>query len=103
MGTKLLTKIDGCKAADGLVAVAVNKVARHQARLADKRCVALNVLCASVANSVKSNIDNMAMLIGEKGAVPQGLFLDNTITVALLELHNECNYIKEQAHQEGFK
>lgn len=75
----------------------------HRATLADGRRVALKVQYPGVADSVDSDLDNVAMLLGATGAAPRGLFLDNIIRVARSELCDECDYVKERAHQERYK
>ena len=56
-----------------------------------------------MADSVDSNLNNVATLLGEMVAALQGLFLDNIIKVTRLDLCNECNYVKKRAHQERYK
>ena len=61
----------------------------------DGRAVAVKVQFPGVADSIKSDLSNLKMLIMASAILPKGLFLDNTIKVMQRELIEECDYERE--------
>jgi aarF domain-containing kinase len=67
----------------------------HHARLHDGRHVAVKVQYPGVANSIKSDLKNIALILTAGSLLPRGLFLDNSIAVLGRELADECDYLRE--------
>ncbi len=57
--------------------------------------VAVKVQYPGVANSIDSDLSNLAILLTASRLLPKGLFLDKTIANARTELAWECDYIRE--------
>lgn len=57
--------------------------------------VAVKVQYPGVADSIDSDLSNLAILLTASRILPKGLFLDKTIANARTELAWECDYIRE--------
>lgn len=57
--------------------------------------VAVKVQYPGVADSIDSDLSNLAVLLTASRLLPKGLFLDKTIANARIELAWECDYIRE--------
>ena len=57
--------------------------------------VAVKVQYPGVANSIDSDLNNLAILLTASRLLPKGLYLDKTIANARTELAWECDYIRE--------
>jgi aarF domain-containing kinase len=57
--------------------------------------VAVKVQYPGVADSIDSDLNNLAILLTASKLLPKGLFLDKTIDNARTELAWECDYIRE--------
>ncbi|KAL8710931.1 MAG: hypothetical protein Q9220_004530 [cf. Caloplaca sp. 1 TL-2023] len=57
--------------------------------------VAVKVQYPGVANSIDSDLNNLALLLTASRLLPKGLYLDKTIANARTELAWECDYIRE--------
>ncbi|KFX87107.1 hypothetical protein V490_08539 [Pseudogymnoascus sp. VKM F-3557] len=57
--------------------------------------VAVKVQYPGVADSIDSDLSNLAVLLTASRLLPKGLFLDKTIANARIELGWECDYIRE--------
>lgn len=57
--------------------------------------VAVKVQYPGVADSIDSDLNNLAILLTASRLLPKGLFLDKTIENARTELAWECDYIRE--------
>ncbi|CAJ1931157.1 unnamed protein product [Cylindrotheca closterium] len=80
----------------------------HRATIKDEttgeiRNVCVKVQYPGVANSIESDLRNLAMLVTMTGLAPRGLFIENVIRVGRDELKVECNYLNEMANQKAFK
>jgi len=80
----------------------------HRATVIDKDTgkhipVVVKVQYPGVANSIESDLGNLAMLVKMSGLAPKGLFIENVMRVGRDELKVECNYINEMANQETFQ
>lgn len=80
----------------------------HRATIKDKttgeiRNVVVKVQYPGVANSIESDLRNLAMLVTMTGFAPRGLFVENVIRVGRDELKVECNYLNEMENQKAFK
>ena len=80
----------------------------HHATITDKHTgeikpVVVKVQYPGVAESIESDLGNLAMLVKMTGLAPKGLFIENVMRVGQDELKVECNYINEMANQETFQ
>lgn len=75
----------------------------HRATLPDGRAVAVKVQYPGVADSINSDLNNLATLLTMANFLPKGLYLDSLIAVAREELTAECDYTREAAAQERFR
>jgi aarF domain-containing kinase len=57
--------------------------------------VAVKVQYPGVADSIDSDLNNLAILLTASRLLPKGLFLDKTIANARTELAWECDYVRE--------
>ena len=57
--------------------------------------VAVKVQYPGVANSIDSDLNNLAILLTASRLLPKGLYLDKTIANARTELAWECDYVRE--------
>jgi aarF domain-containing kinase len=68
----------------------------HKARLkSNGNRVAVKIQFPGVADSINSDLDNLAILLTASKLLPKGLYLDKTIANARLELGWECDYERE--------
>ena len=80
----------------------------HHATVIDKQSgetkpVVVKVQYPGVAQSIESDLGNLAMLVRMTGLAPKGLFIENVMRVGQDELKVECNYLNEMANQETFQ
>ncbi len=57
--------------------------------------VAVKIQFPGVADSINSDLDNLAVLLNATSLLPKGLYLNKTIDNARLELGWECDYERE--------
>ncbi|KAK9458772.1 ABC1 family-domain-containing protein [Lipomyces oligophaga] len=75
----------------------------HAAVLADSGLdVAVKVQYPGVADSISSDLNNIALLLTASSVLPKGLYLENTIANARTELAWECDYIREAENLQRF-
>ncbi|KAH0610033.1 uncharacterized protein H6S33_012579 [Morchella sextelata] len=68
----------------------------HAATLASTGMpVAVKIQYPGVADSISSDLSNLAVLLTASRLLPKGLYLDKTIANARLELGWECDYVRE--------
>uniref|UniRef100_A0A0K2UA31 Chaperone activity of bc1 complexlike, mitochondriallike [Nasonia vitripennis] n=1 Tax=Lepeophtheirus salmonis TaxID=72036 RepID=A0A0K2UA31_LEPSM len=67
----------------------------HTATLHDGRFVAVKIQYPGVAQSIKSDIQNLLTVLNVSKIIPEGFFLNSVITQMEIELENECNYYRE--------
>jgi aarF domain-containing kinase len=65
--------------------------------------VACKVQYPGVAQAITSDLNNLSTLITVLNVVPPGLFLENIIRVAAVELTEECDYIREAEMQTRYR
>ncbi|KAI9840849.1 MAG: hypothetical protein M1837_001263 [Sclerophora amabilis] len=65
--------------------------------------VAVKVQYPGVANSIDSDLNNLAILLTASRLLPKGLYLDKTIANARTELAWECDYIREAECGKNYK
>ena len=80
----------------------------HHATITDRHTgeikpVVVKVQYPGVAQSIESDLGNLAMLVKMTGLAPKGLFIENVMRVGQDELKVECNYLNEMANQETFQ
>lgn len=77
-----------------LAAASIGQV--HRATLKSTGAkVAVKIQYPGVADSIDSDLNNLAILLTASRLLPKGLFLDKTIANARTELAWECDYIRE--------
>ena len=64
--------------------------------------LAVKVQYPGVAESIRSDVDNLGRLVRYTGAFPRGLFIERIMEVMKEELEEECDYSSEAAHQKAF-
>jgi aarF domain-containing kinase len=68
----------------------------HKGTLASNgKAVAVKVQYPGVRNSIDSDLDNLSLLLTASRLLPKGLYLENTIANAKVELGWECDYERE--------
>jgi aarF domain-containing kinase len=56
-----------------------------------------------VATSIHSDLNNLKSLVTYMNVLPPGLFIDEIIKVASVELSAECDYVLEAQHQQRYR
>lgn len=77
-----------------MAAASIGQVHRAVLRSSGRR-VAVKIRFPGVAASIKSDLNNLGMLLNATKLLPRGLYLDRTIDNARLELGWECDYERE--------
>ncbi|KAI8914258.1 ABC1 family-domain-containing protein [Gorgonomyces haynaldii] len=67
----------------------------HLATLKNGKQVAVKIQYPGIEESITSDLSNLKALLNFGSLLPKGLYLDNTLRVAALELTNECDYERE--------
>ncbi|XP_075043131.1 atypical kinase COQ8B, mitochondrial [Mixophyes fleayi] len=67
----------------------------HHARLLDGREVAMKIQYPGIAQSIKSDVENLLSILKLSVVIPDGLFPDNSVQVLQKELAWECDYLRE--------
>ncbi|XP_053577757.1 atypical kinase COQ8B, mitochondrial isoform X2 [Bombina bombina] len=67
----------------------------HLARLPDGRDVAMKIQYPGIAQSIKSDVENLLSILKLSVAFPEGLFADSSVQILQKELAWECDYIRE--------
>ncbi|KAL2263003.1 hypothetical protein VTK26DRAFT_8595 [Humicola hyalothermophila] len=76
----------------------------HRATLkANGARVAVKIQFPGVADSINSDLDNLAILLAATKLLPKGLYLDKTIDNARTELAWECDYLREAECAERYR
>ncbi|KAL1842040.1 hypothetical protein VTJ49DRAFT_6110 [Mycothermus thermophilus] len=76
----------------------------HRAVLRDNGApVAVKIQFPGVAESINSDLDNLAILLNATKLLPKGLYLDKTIANARTELAWECDYEREADCAERYR
>ena len=74
----------------------------HRAALRDGRDVAIKVQYPGVAESIDSDVANVAALVKLSGLIPKGFEIDPYVEEARKQLHEETDYLLEAAHLRKF-
>ncbi|XP_063793769.1 atypical kinase COQ8B, mitochondrial [Pseudophryne corroboree] len=75
----------------------------HLARLLDGREVAMKIQYPGIAQSIKSDVDNLLSILKLSVVVPDGLFADSSVQVLQKELAWECDYLREAECSKRFR
>ncbi|KIW90363.1 uncharacterized protein Z519_09008 [Cladophialophora bantiana CBS 173.52] len=75
----------------------------HGAVFKDGRRVAVKVQYPGVAESISSDLNNLALLLTASRLLPKGLYLEKTIANARTELAWECDYVREAECAKRFR
>ena len=65
--------------------------------------VAVKIQFPGVADSINSDLDNLAVLLAATNLLPKGLYLNKTIDNARTELAWECDYVREAECAERYR
>jgi predicted unusual protein kinase regulating ubiquinone biosynthesis (AarF/ABC1/UbiB family) len=74
----------------------------HSAVLHSDRRLALKIQYPGIAQSIDSDVDNVATLLEITRLVPRGLDLDPLLQEAKRQLHEEADYLREAGHLRRF-
>ncbi|XP_078287196.1 atypical kinase COQ8B, mitochondrial [Rhinoraja longicauda] len=75
----------------------------HHGELKDGREVAIKIQYPGIAQSIKSDVENLLSLLKMSINLPEGLFAESAIVVLRRELEWECDYIREAACARRFR
>ncbi|XP_068172727.1 atypical kinase COQ8B, mitochondrial isoform X2 [Antennarius striatus] len=75
----------------------------HHGVLKDGREVAMKVQYPGVAESIRSDINNLMSILKMSFALPEGLFADSSLEVIQREMAWECDYRREAACAKKFR
>ena len=75
----------------------------HKCKLKNGDSVAVKVQYPGVATSILSDLQNLKLLVSATGMLPPGLFIDEIMRVAGVELAEECDYLAEARSQSRFR
>ncbi|XP_078389562.1 atypical kinase COQ8B, mitochondrial isoform X2 [Cetorhinus maximus] len=75
----------------------------HHGELKDGREVAIKIQYPGIAQSIKSDVENLLSLLKMSIPLPEGLFAESGIVVLKRELEWECDYIREAACAKRFR
>ncbi|CAI8030979.1 Atypical kinase COQ8B, mitochondrial [Geodia barretti] len=84
-----------------LAAASIGQV--HSVVLHSGQCAAMKIQYPGVAQSIDSDIDNLMGILKLWNILPEGLFVDELVTVARKELAWETDYIREAKCQNMFR
>ena len=75
----------------------------HLARTHDDRALAVKVQYPGVRQSIRSDIDNIAVLLRVSNLIPRGLDISALLEEAKRQLQDEADYLKESAHMVRYR
>ncbi|XP_041851551.1 atypical kinase COQ8B, mitochondrial isoform X2 [Melanotaenia boesemani] len=75
----------------------------HHGVLKDGREIAMKIQYPGIAESIKSDIDNLMSVLRMSVALPEGLFADSSLDVLQRELAWECDYRREAECAKKFR
>lgn len=75
----------------------------HFASLLDGTNVAVKVQYPGVSTSISSDLGNLKAILNLGNLLPKGLYLENTLRVASVELEQECDYEREAQSMVRFR
>ncbi|WP_379550083.1 ABC1 kinase family protein [Qipengyuania sp. DGS5-3] len=74
----------------------------HRAVTRDNRTLAIKVQYPGIAQSIDSDVDNVATLLSVSGLLPKHLNLDPLLAAAKEQLHEEADYEREGAMMQAY-
>lgn len=83
-----------------LAAASIGQV--HRATTLDGEDIVLKIQYPGVAQSIDSDVDNIASLLRISRLLPKHIDISDLLRDAKAQLHEEANYLQEQAHLEAF-
>ncbi|XP_055342890.1 atypical kinase COQ8B, mitochondrial-like [Paramacrobiotus metropolitanus] len=75
----------------------------HFGKLIDGREVAVKIQYPGVAEGINSDINNLMGILNMWNIFPKGLYMDNLMRVARVEMAWECDYIREAEYMKRFR
>ncbi|XP_072130604.1 atypical kinase COQ8B, mitochondrial isoform X2 [Mobula birostris] len=75
----------------------------HHGELKDGREVAIKIQYPGIAQSIKSDVENLLSVLKMSIPLPEGLFAESAIVVLRRELEWECDYIREATCAKRFR
>ncbi|XP_059841110.1 atypical kinase COQ8B, mitochondrial-like isoform X2 [Hypanus sabinus] len=75
----------------------------HHGELKDGREVAIKIQYPGIAQSIKSDVENLLSVLKMSIPMPEGLFAESAIVVLRRELEWECDYIREATCAKRFR
>uniref|UniRef100_A0A8C5SFD8 Coenzyme Q8B n=1 Tax=Laticauda laticaudata TaxID=8630 RepID=A0A8C5SFD8_LATLA len=75
----------------------------HLGVLKDGTEVAMKIQYPGIAQSIRSDVDNLLLVLRMSTVFPAGLFADNTLQVLQKELERECDYEREASSTKRFR
>ncbi|XP_026543534.1 atypical kinase COQ8B, mitochondrial [Notechis scutatus] len=75
----------------------------HLGVLKDGTEVAMKIQYPGIAQSIRSDVDNLLSVLRMSTMFPAGLFADNTLQVLQKELERECDYEREASSTKRFR
>ncbi|XP_072836107.2 atypical kinase COQ8B, mitochondrial [Pogona vitticeps] len=75
----------------------------HFARLKDGTGVAMKIQYPGIAQSIRSDVDNLLSILKMSVMLPEGLFADHSLHVLQKELEWECDYLREAGCARSFR
>ncbi len=75
----------------------------HRATTLDQRKIVLKIQYPGVAESIDSDVDNIATLFKVTNLLPKHMDITELLRDAKLQLHEEANYVQEAAYLDAFR
>ena len=75
----------------------------HRATTLDGREIVLKIQYPGVADSIDSDVDNIATLFRVSNILPQHMDITDLLRDAKLQLHDEANYLQEAEYLDAFR
>ena len=75
----------------------------HFGKLVDGREVAVKIQYPGVAEGIDSDIKNLMSILKLWNVFPKGMYMDNLMKVARVELAWECDYLREAKYIRRFR
>ena len=86
-----------------IAAASIGQVHRAVLRDGKNTPVVVKVQYPGVADSISSDLNNLKLLVSATNLLPPGLYIDEIIKVARIELSEECDYTTELQSQSRYK
>ena len=75
----------------------------HTAMAPDGKKIALKIQYPGIANSIDSDVDNMATILKVSGLLPKNVDIKPFLEEAKAQLHDEADYLKEAEYLQAFR